>query len=159
MMSFIKNDTIVSNASFILPQADYFDFAILTSRMHMIWMRLTAGKLKTDYRYSRDLTYNTFVWPKIDEAQKQKLTDSAKNILKARYYSKINSLAELYNPETMPEDLYNAHIQNDALVESLYRDEPFESDEERLSFLLGLYNKRITELKKQGVIKEKEWKL
>ena len=158
-MLFIKNDTIISNLSYILPQADYFDFAILTSRMHMIWMRLTAGKLKTDYRYSRDLTYNTFVWPKIDEVQKQKLTDSAKNILKARYYSKINSLAELYNPETMPEDLYNAHIQNDALVESLYRDKPFESDEERLSFLLGLYNKRITELKKQGVIKEKEWKL
>lgn len=157
-MLFVGADTIVSNACFLVPNATYADFAILTSRMHMVWMRLTSGKLESRYRYSRDLTYNTFIWPSLNKSQEQLLTQSAKEILKARYFAKTN-LAELYNPETMPSDLHEAHIKNDALVESFYRDKPFEDDDERLAFLLALYNKKVQELKKQGIIKEKEWKL
>ena len=113
--------------------------------MHMTWMRLTSGKLKSDYRYSRDLTYNTFIWPDLTDEQKAQLKPSAKNILKFRLSTK-KSLAELYNPETMPAELLELHQRNDALVESCYRDKPFASDEERLSFLLGLYNQKVQEL-------------
>ena len=83
-MNFIKNDTIVSNLAFILPNATHYDFAILTSRIHMCWMRLTCGRLGTGYRYSRDLTFNTFIWPEVTEEQKEHITNLAKNIRRVR---------------------------------------------------------------------------
>ena len=111
----------------------------------MVWMMLTSGRLGTGYRYSRDLTYNTFIWPDLTDEQKVQLKQSAKDILKFRLSSK-KSLAELYNPETMPAELLELHQRNDALVESCYRYKTFASDEERLSFLLGLYNQKVQEL-------------
>ena len=140
-MDFIKNDTIVNNAAFMLSKASYYDFGILTSRMHMCWMRLTAGRLESRYRYSRDMTFNTFIWPKADETQKEVITNLAKRILLIRASHKPMCLGELYNPKTMPDDLKQAHENLDKAVELAYRIVPFDSDEERLSFLLGLYTK------------------
>lgn len=143
-IDFINQNTIVSDRCFLIPDGDYVTFSLILSRMHMVWMRLTCGRLKSDYNYSRDLTYNTFIWPDLTDEQKVQLKQSAKDILKFRLSTK-KSLAELYNPETMPAELLELHQRNDALVESYYRDKPFASDEERLSFLLGLYNQKVQE--------------
>lgn len=138
-MDFVNSDTIVSDAAYLLPNASYYDFGVLTSRMHMIWMRMTSGRLKTDYRYSRDMTFNTFIWPKADETQKEVITNLAKRVLLIRASHKPMCLGELYNPKTMPEDLRIAHENLDKAVELAYRIVPFDSDDERLSFLLELY--------------------
>ena len=143
-MDFIKNDTIVNNAAFMFPNATNYDFAILTSRMHMCWMRLTAGRLKSDYRYSRDMTFNTFIWPKATEEQKEEIVKIAKDIRRIRARNiGTTTLGDLYNPKTMPEDLREAHNNLDLAVERAYREKPFENDEERLSFLLALYSEAI----------------
>lgn len=142
-MDFIKKDTIVSNLAFILPDASDYDFGILTSRMHMDWMRLTTGKLKSDYRYSRNMAFNTFIWPEVSDAQKENITALAKNIRIIRAKNAPKTLAELYGRDTMPKELKEAHAELDLAVEKAYRSEPFENDEERLAFLLSLYYEAI----------------
>lgn len=144
-MDFIKSDTIVNDAAFMLPDATNYDFAILTSRMHMCWMRLTAGRLKSDYRYSRDMTFNTFVWPNASESQKEEITNLAKQIrrVRARLFGESICLGDMYNPDKMPEDLKEAHNNLDMAVEKAYRAEPFKDDDERLAFLLDLYSEAI----------------
>lgn len=143
-MDFIKSDVIVNNGAFILPNATNYDFAILTSRMHMVWMRLTCGRLESRYNYSRDLTYNTFIWPQTTDAQKDEIVRIAKDIRRIRARNiGTTTLGDLYNPKTMPEDLREAHNNLDLAVEKAYRDKPFENDEERLSFLLDLYSEAI----------------
>ena len=105
----------------------------------MVWMRTVAGRLKTDYRYSAELVYNTFPVPCLKEEQKDALLQCTMRILSERenYYGK--TLAYLYNPDTMPESLLQAHKDNDYAVEQCYRTKPFESDEERLEYLFKLY--------------------
>ena len=142
-IDFIKHDTIVNNAAFMLPDASYYDFAILTS--HMVWMKLTAGRLESRYRYSRDMTFNTFIWPKVSEEQKTEITSLAKQILRIRAVLKGQSitLGDMYNDDKMPEELKEAHNNLDLAVEKAYREKPFNDDEERLSFLLNLYSEAI----------------
>ena len=142
-IDFIKSDTIVSNLAFILPNATNYDFAILTSRMHMVWMKLTSGRLGTGYRYSRDLTFNTFIWPESTESQIEEITNQAKDIRRIRARNSSINLGDLYNPDKMPEDLKEAHNNLDLAVERAYRAEPFKDDEERLSFLLELYSNAV----------------
>ena len=93
----VAQDTIVGDSCFIVPEGDYITFSIMVSRMHMTWMRLTSGKLKSDYRYSRDLTYNTFIWPDLTDEQKAQLKQSAKNILKFNNPAKNIYLHRLTN--------------------------------------------------------------
>ncbi|MBU3843688.1 MAG: hypothetical protein H9847_02280 [Candidatus Anaerobiospirillum pullicola] len=138
-MAYVNADTIVGDSAFLVPNATHYHFGILTSRLHMCWMRLTAGKLKTDYRYSRDLTYNTFIWPTATPEQQDEITALAEEILYKRQFYMNKTLAELYNPETMPDDLKQAHADLDSAVERLYRPEPFADDEERTTFMLQLY--------------------
>lgn len=95
--------------------------------------------MKSDYRYSRDLTYNTFIWPQASAEEKQHISDLGENIILMRENYLYSNLAELYNPETMPADIKAAHAELDLEVEKLYRSRPFVSDEERTSFMLGLY--------------------
>ena len=142
-MDFINDQTIINNSCFILPDATIYEFGILTSRMHMCWMRLVAGRLKSDYRYSRDLVYNTFVWPDVTEDQHSQISDLAKEVILIREDHYPQCLAELYNPETMPSDLLKAHQELDRAVERLYRDKTFEDDDERTSFMLNLYAEAI----------------
>ncbi len=145
-IDFIKQDTVVSNLAFILPNANNYDFAILTSRMHMVWLRLTSGKMRdAGYRYSKDMTFNTFVWPKASESQKEEIINLAKQIrrIRARLLGESMALGDMYNPDKMPEDLKEAHNNLDMAVEKAYRAEPFKDDDERLAFLLDLYSEAI----------------
>lgn len=116
----------------------------------MVWMKLTSGRLETRYSYSRDLTFNTFVWPEVSDEQRDEIDKLAKEILLTRIdFETQFTLGEMYNPENMPDELKDVHARLDAAVERAYREEPFKDDEERLSFLLDLYSKAIAAEEKE----------
>lgn len=138
-MGFEDKDTIATNLCFIVPNGTLYDFGILESRLHMTWMRAVCGRLKSDYRYSRDLCYNTFPWPDPLESQRQQIQNLARNILTIRELYPELTLADLYDPEKMPDDLRRAHRELDLAVERLYRKKPFEDDEDRLQHLFSRY--------------------
>lgn len=138
-MGYLEAGTIVSNAAFAIYDAEPWLFALLESKMHMAWIRTVCGKLKTDYRYSSSLCYNTFPVPPLNPIQKERLTNSAMSILMARENHTEMTLAQMYDPDKMPEDLRNAHDANDLLVDKLYQDKAFLNDEERLAKLFSMY--------------------
>ena len=140
-IGYLPAGTVVSNLAFAIYDAPKWLFAILTSKMHMAWVKTVGGRLKTDYRYSAQLCYNTFPFPAIGEAQKAELANLAQDVLDLRDEHFDMTLAEMYNPETMPGDLMAAHHRLDLAVERCYRPEPFTSDEERLECLFKLYVK------------------
>ena len=142
-MGFVEGHTIVSDSCHIVPNGTLYDFGILESRMHMTWMRTTCGRLKSDYRYSRDLCYNTFPWPIVSEKQRELITNLANNILMTREFYPDMTLADLYDPDKMPADLRKAHAELDLAVDKLYRGTPFENDEARLRHLFTRYEKLI----------------
>ena len=111
----------------------------------MVWAIAIGGRLKSDYRYSNTLVYNTFPFPKITESQEQELTTTAEGILLARAAHPGKTLAQLYDPDLMPENLRAAHRANDLAVERCYRAEAFGSDEERLAWLFRLYEHMVGE--------------
>ena len=119
-MGYVDGNTIVNNRVFIIPNADLFIFGILNSNVHNAWMRKVAVRLKDDYSYSKDLVYNTFPIPEFSEEYKQKIANSAKAILDARTLYSDASLADLYDPLTMPLELKKAHILNDKVVMQAY---------------------------------------
>ncbi|HFE9271001.1 TPA: type IIL restriction-modification enzyme MmeI, partial [Raoultella ornithinolytica] len=120
-----------------------YEFAILTSLIHNDWMRLVAGRLKSDYRYSATVVYNTFPWPDVTDEQRKSLIALAKTVLLTRENYPESTLAELYDPLKMPEDLLEAHQALDKAVDRLYRDKPFRDATERLSCLLERYEALI----------------
>lgn len=140
-IGYCEPQTIVSDSAFIMFTNDPYVFGIITSKMHNIWVRTVGGRLKTDYRYSATLCYNTFPFPKINDEQKERLSTLAENILLTRENHTEMTLGEMYNPESMPLDLKYAHQVMDIAVEKCYRPEPFTSDEERLEYLFKLYEK------------------
>jgi len=143
-MGMIDDQTIVTNLAHIVPNATHYDFAILTSAMHMAWMRTVCGRLKSDYRYSRDLCYNTFPWPKVSEAKKKEIEALAEEVLMAREMYPDLTLADMYDPDKMPDELREAHHQLDLAVDNLYRpSKPFANDEERLQLLFKLYEELV----------------
>ena len=135
----MPHDIVASNAVQIVPNATHYDFAILTSAMHMAWMRRVCGRLEMRYRYSRDLCYNTFPWPTVSAAQKQEIERLAEEVLAAREAHPELTLAEMYDPDQMPADLRQAHHALDMAVDALYRKKPFANDEERLQLLFNFY--------------------
>ncbi len=140
-IGYLAPGTVVSNSAFAIYGAQMWLFAILTSRMHMVWVKIVGGRLETRYRYSTQLCYNTFPFPLLREVQKEELTELAQNVLDIRDQHFDMTLGEMYNPETMPEDLKDAHHRLDLAVERCYRLTPFTSDEERLEHLFKLYIK------------------
>lgn len=138
-IGYLPSNTVVSDNGFVIYDAPLWLFAILTSRMHMAWVRTVAGRLKTDYRYSNTLCYNTFPFPNLSENQKKALEDSAMRIIEARENHYENTMAQLYDPDKMPDDLRAAHESNDLLVDSLYRRSGFDNDSERLQELFRRY--------------------
>jgi len=142
-IGFLDSSFIASNASLIIPNATLYHFGILTSRMHMAWMRATAGRLKNDYRYSKDVVYNNFPFPNASEARQEAIAEKAKAILDARYLYPESSLADLYDPLTMPKELVKAHKELDLAVDRLYHKAPFKDDAERVSFLFELYKEMV----------------
>ena len=142
-MGFVDANTVVSNAANAIFDAQPWIFGIINSRIHMLWVRTVGGRMKTDYRYSATLCYNTFPFPRISERQRNELSELAQNVLFQREMHSEKTLAELYDPEKMPEELKEAHHQLDLAVERCYRSKPFESDEERLEHLFNLYERMI----------------
>ncbi len=120
---------------------DLYLLGLLSSYMHMVWVRAVAGRMKMDMQYGNTTCYNTFPFPKPTTAEKEELERLAQNILNIRDENYDMTLGEMYNPETMPEELREAHHQLDLAVERIYRSEPFTSDEERLEHLFKLYAK------------------
>ena len=119
-MGFMNPEVIVNDSVQIIPNATLYHFGILESNVHMAWMRAVCGRLKSDYRYSKDVVYNNFPWPTPTAEQRQKIEDSARAILRARDLYPDSSLADLYDPVAMPSELLNAHRQNDRAVLQAY---------------------------------------
>ena len=142
-IGFLDSDYVISNSAFGLYDPPPYTFAIISSRIHMTWVRAVAGRLKTDYRYSSALCYNTFPFPEITEAQKNTLEDHVFKVLDAREQHPEKTMAELYDPDKMPGGLRQAHHEMDLAVERCYRSRPFNSDEERLEYLFKLYEEMI----------------
>ena len=119
-MGFLRDDVIPTNAVLIIPDAGLYHFGILTSGLHMAWMRVVCGRIKSDYRYSKDVVYNNFPWPQPSEEQKARISQTAQSILDARALYPDSSLADLYDDLTMPPELRKAHRANDAAVLEAY---------------------------------------
>ena len=131
--------TIVSNLAFALYDAPLWNMALIASRLHLVWIATVCGKLETRYRYSNTLGWNTFPVPKLTEQNKADLTRCAENILLAREVHFPATIADLYDPDAMPDNLRRAHDANDALLESIYIGRRFKNDTERLEKLFQLY--------------------
>ncbi len=119
-MGFMTGDTIPTNLVLIIPDATLYHFGVLTSNVHMAWMRVVCGRLKSDYRYSKDIVYNNFPWPTPTDEQKAKIEQTAQVILDARAKFPDASLADLYDEITMPPELRKAHQENDKAVMKAY---------------------------------------
>lgn len=113
-------DNIVNDSVQIIPDATLYHFGVLESNVHMAWMRAVCGRLKSDYRYSKDIVYNNFPWPNPTEEQKQKIEQTTQAILDARAKYPDSSLADLYDELTMPVELRKAHQDNDRAVMQAY---------------------------------------
>lgn len=144
---YVDENTVISDSAFAIYDAAPWLLSVLSSSMHMAWVRTFSSRLKTDYRYSAKLCYNTFPIRDLTDAKKEQLNESAYNILDIREKHTEMTLGDMYNPESMPADLKQAHEENDRLVDSLYRKKPFFSDEERLECLFALYQQMIEEKK------------
>ncbi|MEA3354129.1 MAG: DNA methyltransferase [Campylobacterota bacterium] len=144
---FLSEPVVIKNSAYAIYDATLITFAIISSKIHMVWMKTFAGRLKSDYRYSSSLVYNTFPFPKITQTQKDKIEELVHLILDERDKNYTKTMAELYDPDKMPEGLKLAHHNLDIYIESCYRDKAFESDEERLEYLFRLYEKMIREEK------------
>jgi len=157
-MGFLNDDIVILDSGSGIYDAQPWLFSILTSIMHMSWIKTVGGRLKSDYRYSAQLCYNTFPFPQISDKQKKALEQHVYNILGEREKHSEKTLAQLYDPDKMPDGLREAHRQNDLAVERCYRSRPFESDEERLEYLFKLYEQMIEEEKEKGTLFKTEKK-
>lgn len=143
-MGFVGEDTIISDSAMAVYNAPIWLLGLLESRMHMVWLRAVGGRLKTDYRYSAGLVYNTFPVPELSTRRKNMIEEQVFEILDLRE-ELGGTLAELYHKDTMPESLREAHKKLDEIVERAYKDTLFNSDEERLSHLLKRYKEMTHE--------------
>ncbi len=156
---FLDSETIISDSAQAIYDPDLYVFAVINSRMHMVWVRAVAGRLKSDFRYSAVICYNTFPFPEINARQKEELEKHVYHILEEREHDSEKTLAQLYDPDKMPNGLREAHKQNNIAVERCYRSKPFESDEERLEYLFNLYEQMKYEERAKGTLFEIETKV
>ena len=139
-IGFVKADVIASNAVQIVPEATLYHFGIITSNVHMAWMRTVCGRLEMRYRYSKEQVYNTFPWPKATEQQRERIAQTAQRILDARALYPDSSLADLYDPVTMPTELLKAHRDNDRAVMVAYGFPVSITESECVARLFSLYS-------------------
>lgn len=146
-MGFMHKDIIASNAVEIIPGATLYHFGVLESNVHMAWMRVVCGRLKSDYRYSKDIVYNNFPWPTTSDSQKREIEKTAQGILDARALYPDASLADLYDEATMPIELRRAHQANDRAVMKAYgfptSAEKF-SEADCVAALMKLYQEKVS---------------
>lgn len=148
-IGYMDSSVITSNQVLMVPKAGLFEFGVLSSAIHMDWMRVVGGRLKSDYRYSASLVYNTFPWPDATDSQRKKVEVLAEDVLMIRENYPDKSLANLYDPDTMPDDLKVAHNALDEAVERLYRSRPFRDTSERLDQLFTRYEMLIEQERQQ----------
>lgn len=157
-IGFLNSDVVISNAARVIYNAKPWLFAVLTSKIHKVWVDAVAGRLETRIQYSNTLCYNTFPFPDITEIQKKDLENHVYKLLEEREAHSEKTLAQLYDQEKMPQGLREAHYQLDLAIERCYRAKPFESDEERLEYLFKLYEQMIAEEKTRGTLFDAETK-
>lgn len=154
-IGFFSKDFIVSDTCQSIPNASLFHFGILNSTMHMAWVKTTCGRLKSDFRYSKDIVYNNYPWPENpSEKQIKMIEEKAQQVLDVRASFPTSSLADLYNPLTMPPALVKAHNELDKAVDAAYSKQAFTSEAKRMEFLFELYEKYTAGL----FVKEKKSK-
>jgi len=152
-IGFVSKNVISANTNFLIPEPSLYLFGVLTSAMHMAWMRQIGGRLESRYRYSGSMVYNTYPWPESPtEKQRAAIEDAAQTVLDAReeYLKQGTMLADLYDPLAMPLALFKAHHVLNRVVDHCYRREPFTSERQRVEFLFALYEKLTTPLLATG---------
>lgn len=153
-MGYLGPDVVISNKGFAVYDAEPWVFALLTSKIHMAWVGAVSGRMEMRYQYSNTIVYNNFPVPPLSDAVKEKLTVAALRVLDVREYHCEKTLAELYDPDLMPQDLRDAHAAVDALVDSIYSKKPYETDEQRLSDLFALYEQMSAEEAAKAPVKK-----
>ena len=154
-IAFLSPDIVASNQLYVLPNVELYHFGILTSIMHMAWVKYICGRLKSDYRYSASIVYNNYPWPENPSEKQIKTTEEkAQQVLDVRASFPTSSLADLYNPLTMPPALVKAHNELDKAVDAAYSKQAFTSEAKRMEFLFELYEKYTAGL----FVKEKKGK-
>jgi hypothetical protein len=152
-IGFLNKDVIAGDSTLIIPNATLYEFGVLTSSMHMAWVRYVCGRLKSDYRYSASIVYNNYPWPSPSSKQKNGIETAAQGVLDARNKYPELSLATLYDSNAMIPELVKAHQKLDKAVEAAYG-RSFDDDGQRVAYLFELYQKLSGELfvggKKRG---------
>lgn len=143
-IGYYKYPTVCSNAAFQIADADLYLFGILNSSMHMAWVKTVAGRLKGDYRYSNTIVYNNFIFPEVTDKQREIIEKKSSVILNVREKYSESTLADLYDPLSMPVDLLKAHQSLNKSVDQAYG-KKFTSDEERVAELFRLYQHKVIE--------------
>ncbi len=146
-LGFFDKDYIANDSCLFVANASLFHFGVLMSDMHMAWVKTVCGRIKSDFRYSNEIVYNNFPWPKsVTDRQKEKVEAAAQKVLDVRLEFPESSLADLYDPITMPPSLVRAHQVLDKAVDSCYRSQPFSTETKRIEFLFDLYEKYTADL-------------
>jgi hypothetical protein len=141
-IGFFDKSNIGADSCLIIPNGSLFHFGVLNSQMHMAWVKTICGRLKSDFRYSKDIVYNNYPWPESPaDKQKEAIEKASQKVLDTRLEFPNSSLADLYDPRTMPPKLVKAHNELDKVVDLAYRPKPFTSDANRMEFLFELYEK------------------
>jgi hypothetical protein len=149
-LGFFGGNDVANNSCHIIPLGNLYHFGMLTSEMHMAWVKHVCGRLKSDFRYSKDIVYNNFPWPENPtEKQKQAVETAAQKVLDTRAQFPGSSLADLYDPLTMPPALVKAHQELDRAVDICYRPQPFPNETKRIEYLFDLYEKYTAGLFKE----------
>ncbi|WP_390178407.1 class I SAM-dependent DNA methyltransferase [Microbacterium sp. MTN4-26] len=148
-IGFVDSSDVVSDLAFAVFDPEPWVFSLITSRMHMTWVKAVAGRKDNRLRYSNLIVYNNFPVARLTASTKEQLTEAALRVLDVREYHSEKTLAELYDPDMMPDDLRLAHQELDDLVDSVYRKRGFDNDEERLSYLFGMYEQMTAEEKRK----------
>ncbi|WP_261665537.1 DNA methyltransferase [Deinococcus sp. Marseille-Q6407] len=160
-IGYLTAETVVNNKLYMVPDADLYTFGLIQSRLHMDWMRLVGGRLKSDYSYTKDIVYNTFPWPdreSLKPKQVQAVEQAAQTVLNARAAHPDSTLAQLYDPNLMPVDLRAAHNALDRAVDALYGLKSGSTEAQRLARLLELYQELAPTLESQMKAKAKRGK-
>jgi hypothetical protein len=154
-IGFLQPEVVASNLALTIAGATLYHFAILCSTMHNAWLRAVGGRLESRYRYSASIVYNNFPWPEVNAEQRKAVEAAGKAILDARALEPGSTLADLYDPLTMPAQLRKAHQANDRVVDGAYGHKGNRMDAARVAFLFGLYEKLTSLLPSDGGVSRK----
>lgn len=152
-VGYLDHNVVTSNSAYVVYHAELWILGLLSSHMHNVWVKAVGGRLKSDYRYTNTLCYNSFPAPRLTQNQKEQLEKLAKEIILTRAGHTELTLGQMYAPENFPDDLKAAHEALDIYVEHCYREKPFESDEERLAFLFSRFERLTAEKDKMTLWK------